>query len=61
MEAVDGNTEYEHQAAGDGDGDGDGEDEASGAQINDYENWEDEYDKMYEDEDDGNDYDKMYD
>ena len=57
MEAVDRNAEYEHQAAGDGDG----EDEASGAQINDYENSEDEYDKMYEDEDHGNIYDKMYD
>ena len=57
MEAVDRNAEYEHQAAGDGDG----EDEASGAQGNDYENFEDEYDKMYEDEDHGNVYDKMYD
>ena len=35
MEAVDRNTEYEQQAAG-------GEDQAI-----DYENWEDEYDKMY--------------
>ena len=61
MEAVDRNAEYEDQAAGDGDGDGDGEDEASGAQFYDYENWEDEYDKMYEDEDDGNVYDKLYD
>ena len=53
MEAVDRNTEYEEQAAGGGD------------QVYDYENWEDEYDKMYEEqanrrESQENDYDKMY-
>ena len=40
MEVVDRNTEYEQQAAG-------GEDQAIGRQVDDYENWEDEYDKMY--------------
>ena len=50
MEAVDRNTEYEEQVAG-------GED-----QMYDYENWEDEYDKMYEEQanERENDYDKMY-
>ena len=57
MEAVDQNFEYEQQAAG-------GEDQAVGRQVSDYENWEDEYDKMYEDKADErenkeNDYDKM--
>ena len=42
MEAVDQNFEYEQQAAG-------GEDQAVGRQVSDYENWEDEYDKMYKD------------
>ena len=42
MEAVDRNMEYEQQAAG-------GEDQAIGRQVSDYENWEDEYDKMYKD------------
>ena len=60
MEAVDRNFEYEQQpAAGE-------EDQAIGRQISDYENWEDEYDKMYEDqvkerENQENYYDKMYD
>ena len=56
MEAVDRNTEYEQQAAG-------GENQAIARQASDYENWEDEYDKMYEDQADENqenDYDKMY-
>ena len=53
MEAVDRNFEYEQQG---------GEDQAIGRQISYYENWEDEYDKMYEDkaENQENDYDKMY-
>ena len=42
IEAVDRNFEYEQQAAG-------GEDQAIERQVSDYENWEDEYDKMYED------------
>ena len=42
MEAVDRNIEYEQQAAG-------GEDQAIERQVSDYENWEDEYDKMYKD------------
>ena len=59
MEAVDRNFEYEQQAAGD-------EDQAIGRQVSDYENWEDEYDKMYEDQADEREnreksYDKMYD
>ena len=40
MEMVDQNTEYEQQVAG-------GE-ETLGRQISDYENWEDEYDRMYD-------------
>ena len=53
MEAVDRNMEYEQQEAG-------GEDQAVARQVYDYENWEDEYDKMYEDVPE-NVYDKMYD
>ena len=41
MEAVDQNFEYEQQAVG-------GEDQAIGTQVSDYENREDEYDKMYQ-------------
>ena len=41
MEAVDRNDEYEQQAAG-------GEDQAIAREPSDYENWEDEYDKMYD-------------
>ena len=42
IEAVDRNFEYEQQAAG-------GKDQAIDRQASDYyENWEDEYDKMYE-------------
>ena len=53
MEAVDQNFEYEQQG---------GEDQAIGRQISDYENWEDEYDKMYEDkaENQEKDYDNMH-
>ena len=40
MEAVDRNTEYEQEAAGD-------KDQANEGQVYDYENWEDEYDNMY--------------
>ena len=39
MEAVDRNVAYEQQAAG-------GEDQAIAREQSDYENWEDEYDKM---------------
>ena len=41
MEVVDRNTEYEQQTAG-------GKDQAIGRQVYEYENWEDEYDKMYD-------------
>ena len=55
MEAVDRNLEYEQQAAG-------GEDQAIRRQISDYENWEEEYDRMYEHQCvPENPYDKMYD
>ena len=60
MEAVDRNDEYEQQAAG-------GEDQANERQqVYEYENWEDvyDYDNMYEgqvDENQENEYDKMYD
>ena len=40
MEGVHRNDEYEQHAAG-------GEDQANGGQVYDYENWENEYDKMY--------------
>ena len=60
MEAVDRNDEYEQQAAG-------GQDQANGRQqVYEYENWEQvyDYDNMYEgqvDENQENEYDKMYD
>ena len=41
IEAVDRNFEYEQQAAG-------REDQAIARETSDYENWEDEYDKMYD-------------
>ena len=40
MEGVHRNDEYEQHAAG-------GEDQANGGQVYDYENWENEYNKMY--------------
>ena len=62
MEVVDHNTNYEQAAVGGTSG----EEETNGRQVSDYENWEDEYDKMYDDQDDQrqsreNDYDNMYD
>ena len=62
MEVVDHNTNYEQAAVGGTSG----EEETNGRQVSDYENWEDEYDKMYDDHDDQrqsreNDYDNMYD
>ena len=58
MEAVDRNMEYEQQAAG-------GEERNERQVIYDSENWEERYDKMYEDqadegENEENVYDKMY-
>ena len=64
MEVEDTNADYGVVGGSDGNGGGDGgEDQVSGAQVYDYEN---EYDKMYEDgaherESQENDYDKMYD
>ena len=57
MEVVDRNFEYEQQAAG-------GENQAIARQVSDYENWVDEYDRMYEDqvgEQENRENDKMYD
>ena len=59
MEVVDHNTYYEQAAVGGTSS----EEETNGRQVSD---WEDEYDKMYDDHDDQrqsreNDYDNMYD